>query len=85
MNSTSQMCANMLCRMSAPDPEFSGMTVNERLFAAGLLEAWDSAVRAGDRRAAVGVLGRVGLEDQAERIVDTTLADPQKYGFPPSS
>ena len=71
--------------MSSPRPDYSAMTVNERLFVAGLLEAWGSAIRAGDRRAAVDVLGQVDLADQAESIVDTTLADPEKYGFPRSS
>ncbi len=26
-----------------PRPDYSGMTVNERLFSAGLLEDWDAA------------------------------------------
>lgn len=68
--------------MKKPRPDYSGMTVNERLAVAGLLGAWDSAIGAADRSRAVEVLSQVDLADQAERIVDTTLADPAKYGFP---
>ncbi len=68
--------------MEESRPRFSGMTVNERLAVAGLLEAWDSAISTADRGQAVEVLSQVDLADQAEWIVDTTLANPAKYGFP---
>jgi hypothetical protein len=41
--------------------EFEGMTGNERLFAAGLLADWDSAILRRDREAMTAVLTRVGL------------------------
>ncbi len=62
--------------------EFSGMTVNERLFVSGLLEQFDAAIEAADAPGAVAVLGQVGLADQAEWIVETTLANPGFYGYP---
>jgi hypothetical protein len=56
------------------------MTVNERLFAAGLLDQFDAAIRASDKALMVTLLSRVGLEDQAEHIAETTLAHPTRYG-----
>jgi hypothetical protein len=67
--------------MTMSHPPYAGMTVNERLFWADLLDKWDSAIRAGDRQAAIDVLSEVELGSQADRIVDTTLANPTKYGF----
>jgi hypothetical protein len=57
------------------------MTVNERLFEAGLLEQWDNAARARDRRTMIEILSRVDLESQAEWLADMVLANPPKYGF----
>lgn len=68
--------------MHEPRPDYAAMTVNERLFAAGLLEDFDSAIEIADRATAVEMLARVDIADQAEWIVDTTLANPAKYGFP---
>jgi len=42
-------------------PDYSGMTVNERLFAAGLLDAWDAAVNARNRNRMIEVLLEVDL------------------------
>jgi hypothetical protein len=61
-----------------PEGKFRGMTVNERMFEAGLLEQWDNASRARDRRAMIEILSRVDLESQAEWIADTVLANPPK-------
>lgn len=44
--------------------DYSAMTVNERLFAAGLLDEFDRAVRAGDVAALEGILRRVQLSDE---------------------
>jgi len=63
-------------------PEFGGMTVNERLFVARLVEQWDHAVNARDRDAMIEILTRVELpKTEAGRIADTILANPAKYGF----
>jgi hypothetical protein len=61
---------------------FGGMTVNERLFTAGLLEAFDDAARRRDRERLVDLLVQVELSrTDAESSVATLLADPAKYGY----
>lgn len=60
----------------------SGMTVNERLYAGGLLPKWDAAANGGNRAQMIAVLSEVEIPaDEAARIVDAVLADPQKFGF----
>jgi hypothetical protein len=61
--------------------DYGGMTVNERLFAAGLLTKWDDAARKRDRVNMIELLSRVDLGQQAEHIVDTVLSNPSKYGL----
>jgi hypothetical protein len=56
--------------------DYRGMTTNERLFAANLLEEWDEATRNRDRVKMIELLSRVELTSQAEWIADTLLADP---------
>lgn len=64
------------------DEELRGMTVNERLFACGMLSQWDAAVAARDREQMIAVLRSVALsEAQAAQTTDTVLKDPKKYGF----
>lgn len=70
-----------LRRVTSNDPRFGGMTVNERLSSAGLVEAWDAAVAKRDRQLGIDLLGRVDLASQAAAIVDAVLADPAKYGY----
>ena len=49
------------------------MTVNERLFSAGLLEAWDEAVKQRDRARMIALLMAVELAaEQAAFTADTT-------------
>lgn len=71
--------------MSAKDTagrDYSAMTVNERLFTAGLLDEWYAAVRRRDRASMISMLMRVGLpETDAAWSVDTVLANPSRYGF----
>jgi hypothetical protein len=63
-------------------PDFGGMTVNERLVASGLTEPFDAAVDAGDRKAAVDLLTKVAMSDvSAAATVDAILANPRRYGF----
>jgi len=64
--------------MSDPSP-YAGMTVNERLFAAGKLDRFDLAIRLGWRWWAIRILRSVDLETP-ERTVDAILADPTRYG-----
>lgn len=63
-------------------PEYAGMTLNEGLFAAGLLDAFDRAAKRRDRHEMIRLLQAVEVEpDEAERSVELILADPRKYGF----
>jgi hypothetical protein len=56
---------------------YSGMTVNERLFAAGLTEAFDAAVACQNRTRIVQILNGVGLDrDDVEKIVEVTMSVP---------
>jgi hypothetical protein len=61
---------------------FGGMTVNERLFTAGTIEQFYSAAGRGDRAAMIGLLKDVKIgDDLAEKIADTVLANPEKFGI----
>lgn len=53
--------------------EYSAMTVNERLFACGLMGEWDQAVKRKDREKLTELLAKVELEDQAAIIVGSVL------------
>ena len=64
------------------DDELSGMTVNERLFACGLLDAWHDAAMNRDRPRMISLLVQTAVgRDQAERTTDTVLENPKMYGF----
>jgi hypothetical protein len=52
---------------------FGGMTVNERLFDAGLMREWDEAVHVRDRDRMILILSAVELENQAAQIADAVL------------
>jgi hypothetical protein len=69
--------------VSEEPPDFAGMTVNERLFAAGLLDQFDAAMNSGDRHRAVELLEQVAMsQGGAAATVGAILADPGKYGYP---
>jgi hypothetical protein len=56
---------------------YSGMTVNERLYAAGLIEAFDAATACQNRTKIVQILYGVGLtRDDVEKIADLTTSVP---------
>jgi len=63
-----------------PQYDYAGMTTNERLFTAGLMERFDDAVLRGDRNAMIALLATVDLGDQASWIADTILSHPTRYG-----
>jgi hypothetical protein len=65
----------------AKGPDYSGMTVNERLAVAGLFAQWDDAVRRRDRARMIAILQHVGLDADAETIAGTILKNPAHYGF----
>ena len=52
---------------------YSGMTVNERLFASELIGEWEQAVRVKNREKLIELLRRVELADQAGDILDSIL------------
>lgn len=61
--------------------QYDGMSVNERLFSAGLIDAFDKAAKTRNRNDMIGILGQVELLDEAESIVDAILASPVRYGY----
>lgn len=67
--------------MSGED-DYGGMTVNERLFVAGLIEAFDDAVARRDRAAMVRLLETAEVSTP-EATADAVLANPTFYGYPP--
>jgi hypothetical protein len=57
------------------------MTVNERLYVAGLLAAWEAAANSRNRDRMIELLCDVELSSsEAEKIADAVLADPKRYG-----
>ena len=63
---------------------YAGMTMNERLWEAGLIPRWDAAAKARDRATLLRLCALVGIaEGPTGRgwIVDTLLANPERYGF----
>ena len=67
-------------------PLYAGMTVNERLVISGQIDAWDAAVAGRDRARMIEVLMATELTaEQAAYTADTTLANPEKYGYPPTN
>jgi hypothetical protein len=62
--------------------DYRGMTVNERLVAAGLLNAFDAAARSRNKSNMIDILLQVQLDaNQAEETVKAILNDPAKYGL----
>jgi len=61
--------------------KFFGMTTNERLFVAGIIEDFDKAAMSRDRNRMIELLGKVELADEAESITNTILAEPKRYGY----
>jgi len=59
---------------------YAGMTVNERLFEAGLMEAFDVAVRARDRAEMLRLLTEIDVEEAAWSA-DTILRNPGRCGY----
>ena len=66
-------------------PLYAGMTVNERLSISGQVAAWDEAVIGRDRAKMIEILMATELTaKQAAETTDATLANREKYGFPPA-
>ena len=61
---------------------YRGVTVNERLLAANLIDAWDTAAARRNRAEMIRLLESVDLTRiNAETITDTILVNPKMYGF----
>jgi hypothetical protein len=65
----------------AAKSNYQGMTVNERLVVAGLIEQWDAAVRQRDRDGMIETLKQVDIGSDADKIADAVLKNPALYGF----
>jgi hypothetical protein len=61
--------------MKTQDPDFSGMTASERLFALGLLEEYNRAVQYRDLRKIRTLLARIRVEDGA---IETAIRNLDK-------
>jgi hypothetical protein len=61
------------------DHGYRSMTVNERLFTAGVVDQFDEALRQADRVRLTELLTLVELGDQADQIISTILAHPERY------
>jgi hypothetical protein len=59
---------------------FAGMTVNERLLEAKMLDQWDAAARRRDREMMISILTNVEVPEP-ELTVDAILSNPKKFGF----
>jgi hypothetical protein len=66
--------------MTEMEDLYRGMSVNERLFAAGLLSDFDDEVRSGNRKRMIELLDRVHLARQSAWIVDSILSHPTRSG-----
>lgn len=63
-------------------PDYSGMTLNERLFSAGLLMDWDTAVQSRNRKRMVELLSKVDLADQADHAAGHNPSRPTAIRIP---
>jgi hypothetical protein len=64
------------------DTELQGMTVNERLFAMGLLDQWDRVAKARDRDLMIRILSQCALsQEQCVQTSDAVLKNPATYGL----
>jgi hypothetical protein len=62
--------------------ELDGMTVNERLYACGLLYAFDEAARNRDRDQMITILLQTTLDrENAEATTDAVMKNPEMYGY----
>jgi len=65
--------------MTEDTPDYSGMTLNERLFHAGLVDEFDAAVVAEDVEKAVAILEQVRVErKEAKQTVEWLIADSRQ-------
>ncbi len=58
---------------------FAGMSGNERLHEAGIMDAWDAALRARDRTRMIQLLEIAEWGEAAVETVDLILKTPERY------
>ncbi len=62
--------------------QFEGMTVNERLGVAGLMDEFDAAILSKDKAAAISILQQTELPvEAATETVTEILENPGMYGY----
>lgn len=62
--------------------KYAGMTVNERLCIAGLMDDFESVAKTKNRKKLITILKQTDLtEEQATETTEALLADPKKYGY----
>jgi hypothetical protein len=63
----------------------AALTLNERLYEAGILDSFAAAVERGDKAAVVAFLKAVEI-DPTEAVVtaDMILNNPKRHGYPPA-
>jgi hypothetical protein len=68
--------------MSVAMTDYRAMTVNERLFASGLLQEFDLAARGRDASRMTKILLQVQMTpEQAENTIRALLKNPEYYGY----
>jgi hypothetical protein len=67
--------------METDGGKYAGMTVNERLYEAGVIEEWDKAASSKDRERMIELLAKVELAEQAEQIAEAALSGFKSDGF----
>ncbi len=61
--------------------KYDGMTVNERLFTANLLDAFDEAIRLANRERMIELLVKVEFSrEAATRTTNSILSHPTRFG-----
>ncbi len=64
----------------AEKPNYAAMTVNERLYTAGLLDAFDRAAHSRNRARMIEILTDVEVGNP-DKTADAIIANPRKYGY----
>ena len=62
--------------------ELNGMTINERLFALKVMDAFDEAIKLKDINSAIKILQECGLShSSALETITSIFKNPKHYGF----
>ena len=62
--------------------KFAGMTMNERLYTAGIADKFDAAVRRKDKTVLMELLAQIEIPArQSQETIDLIFGNPAKYGY----